>query len=130
LGGEGRGEGLFFEFGKERLKDPVQILNDFVVPDADHAITEGAEVAVALPVFRAFRMLAAVEFDNQAPLATNEVDVVAVYGLLADEFEAAELPTANACPQREFCSRECTPQRSRPLSALLILTPQRIEPSA
>ena len=61
--GEGRGEGLFFEFGKERLENAVQILNDIVVPDADYAITESAEVAVALLVFRTFRVLATVEFD-------------------------------------------------------------------
>src|SRR5882762_9556368 len=75
-------------------------------------------------------MLAAVEFDDQAPLAANEVDVIAIDRLLANEFEAAELPTANACPQRKFCGRERAPQRSRPLSALLILTPRRLEPFA
>jgi hypothetical protein len=48
-------------------------------------------------------------------------------GLLANEFEAAELPAADASPQRKFCGRERPPQRSRPLSALLILTPQRLE---
>ena len=75
-------------------------------------------------------MLTAVELDNQVPLAANEVDVVSIDGLLADEFEAAELPTAKACPQREFCWREGASQRSRTFSALLILPPQRLEPSA
>jgi hypothetical protein len=75
-------------------------------------------------------MLAAVEFDDQAPLAANEVDLIAIDRLLANEFEAAELPTANACPQRKFWGREYAPQRSCPLSAFLILTPQRLEPSA
>jgi hypothetical protein len=32
------------------LENTVEILNDIVVPDADYAITEGAEVAVALLV--------------------------------------------------------------------------------
>jgi hypothetical protein len=95
------------------LANPVQILNDIVVPDAHHAIPTGAEVAVALPVVRAIRMLAAIEFYDQAPLATHEVDVVAVDGLLADEFEAAELPTAKACPQREFCGRAPRSDRAR-----------------
>jgi hypothetical protein len=44
-------------------------------------------------------MLAAVEFDNQAPLTTDNVDVVAIDRLLASEFEAAESATANARPQ-------------------------------
>ena len=69
LRGEGRGEGRFFEFGQQPLENPVQIFDDVVVPDADHAITEGAERAVALPVYGACRVLAAVELDYQAPLA-------------------------------------------------------------
>jgi hypothetical protein len=128
--GEGRGEGLLFELGQECLKHPVQILDDIVVPDADHSITEGAQLTVALFVCGASRVLAAVELDNQAPLATNEVGVISIDGLLADELEAAELPTAKACPQREFCRREGAPQCSRPLGALFILAPQRREPSA
>jgi hypothetical protein len=75
-------------------------------------------------------MLAAVELDNQMPVATNKVDIVLTDGFLADEFEAAELPAANACPQREFRLRGGTPQRSRTLSALLVLAPQRGNPSA
>jgi hypothetical protein len=124
LRGEGRGEGLFFEFEQKHLENPVQILDDIVVPDADHAITEGAQVGVALLVFEVSRMLTAVELDNQMPLATNEVGVVPINGLLAYKFEAAELSTANAGPQSEFGGRERPPQRSRPLGALLILAPQ------
>jgi len=106
------------------LENSVQILDDIVVSDADHAITEGAQVAVALLVFGVSRMLTAVELDNEMPLATNEVSVVRIDGLLACKFEAAELPTANAGPQSEFCGRERAPRRSRPLGALLILAPQ------
>ena len=42
LRGEGRGEGLFFEFGQERLENPFKIVNYILVPDVDHAVTEGA----------------------------------------------------------------------------------------
>src|SRR5271157_2875869 len=42
LRGEGWGEGPFLEFGQQRLENSVQISNHIVVPDADHAITEGA----------------------------------------------------------------------------------------
>src|SRR6516165_10225157 len=81
-------------------------------------------------VFGAFRVLTAVELDNQAPLTTNEVDVVAIDRLLASEFEATELATANVGPQPQFCRRERAPQRSRALIALLVLTAQRGHPSA
>jgi hypothetical protein len=55
-----------------------------------------------MPVFRAFRVLAAVELDYQAPLTTDKVDVIAKGRLLASEFEAGESATAKACPQRQF----------------------------
>jgi hypothetical protein len=48
--------------------------------------------------------LAAIKFDDQAPLTANEVDVVAAHWFLANGFEAAELATTNACPQQEFRS--------------------------
>jgi hypothetical protein len=80
--------------------------------------------AVAPCVFRVSRTLTAVEIDNQMPLATNEIGVVPIDGLRAYNFEAAELPSANAGPQTEFCWRERAPQRSRPLGALLVLAQQ------
>jgi hypothetical protein len=75
-------------------------------------------------------VFAAIELDNQTPLATNKVDVEPIYGLLAGEFEAAELAAAKARPQREFCWRGCAPQRSRTFSAFFVLAPQRGNPSA
>ena len=98
LRGEGWGEGRFLEFGQKSLENPVQIFYDIVVPDADHVIAEGAERAVALLVFGAFRVLAAVELDNQAPLAAGKVHVVRIDRLLADKFEATELSSAYALP--------------------------------
>ena len=83
-----------------------------------------------MPVYGASRVLAAFEFDNQPPLATNKVDVVPIDRLLADEFEATELPAAKAPPQREFGWREGAAHRSRPLSALMVPAPQRGDPSA
>ena len=107
---EGRGEGRFFEFGHQCLESSFDVLDDIVVSDTDHAVTEGPQVAVAYPVFGTLRVLAAIEFDNQAPLATHKIDVVAADRLLADEFEATQLSAANACPQGEFCRRERAPQ--------------------
>jgi len=74
-------------------------------------------------------MLATVELDNQPPLATNKLHVVPTDWLLADKFEAAELTTSDARPQCKFGGRDCPPQRSRTLGALLILTSQRGDPS-
>ena len=112
--GEGRGEGRLFELGQDHLENSGQIVHHIVVPDPDRAKTKGAEVVVASSVFfKAFRVLTAVDLDNQAPLTANEVDIVSINGLLADEFEAAELSTANVFPQGEFCGCRGAPQLPR-----------------
>ena len=84
---------------------------------------------IALPVFGVFRVLASVELDNQAPLTANKVDIVSADRLLPDEFEAAELPAAKACPQRELCRGEGAPQHSRTLGVEIFelsMTPERL----
>jgi hypothetical protein len=106
LRGEGWGEGLLFEFRQQRLENAIEILNHIIVPDTDHPITEGAKCTIALPIVAAFRVLASVELDNQAPFAANKVDVILTDWLLADKFVAAELPGADSCPQYELCGRE------------------------
>jgi hypothetical protein len=42
LAGRGRGEGPIFEFGLERFENPIEVIDDIVVPEADHAIAKGA----------------------------------------------------------------------------------------
>jgi len=47
------------------------MFDDVNAPDRAHAITAGATRTIAMPVFGALRVSAAVELDNQAPLTTN-----------------------------------------------------------
>jgi hypothetical protein len=47
------------------------MFDDVNAPDRAHAITDGATRTIAMPVFGALRVSAAVELDNQAPLTTN-----------------------------------------------------------
>jgi hypothetical protein len=82
---------MLFEFRQQRLENAIEILEHIIVPDTDHPIIERAKCAIAVPVVAAFRVLAAVEFDNQAPLPADKVHVIAIDRLLADKFEAAEL---------------------------------------
>ena len=92
------------------MENPVQMFDDIVVPGADHAITGGHIACGRDASLRGFRVLAAVELDNQAPLTTDKVDVVVFDRLLASEFEAAASATAKARPQRLFDRRERAPQ--------------------
>ena len=63
-----------------------------------------APQSTGMPLAELGRLWRRLEY--QAPLAADKVHVVAIDGLLADKFEAAELPSANTFPQREFCRRE------------------------
>jgi len=60
-------------------------------------------------------VLAAVELDYQALLAANKVHVLPIDGLLADKFEATELPGADASPQQPVLG----PGEARPRGPIL-----------
>jgi len=47
------------------------MFDDVNVRAREHPITAGATRTIAMPVFGALRVSAAVELDNQAPLTTN-----------------------------------------------------------
>ena len=72
---------------------------------------------IALPVFGVFRVLASVELDNQAPFAANKVDVILTDWLLADKFEAAQLPAAKTRLQQPILGPREVRTRGRTLPA-------------
>jgi hypothetical protein len=47
----------------------------------------------------ALRVLTAIEFDDEAPFATNEIHIIGTNRLLAGELEPAELPIAKLAPK-------------------------------
>jgi len=87
-----------FQFGSEHLQHPVDVLEYLIVPDPDDAVAEPGQQGVPLVICRALGMLAAIDLDDQMPLTADEVGVVGTNGLLADEFEAAELAVAQLSP--------------------------------
>jgi hypothetical protein len=83
-----------------RLEHAVGIGEDFVVPEAQNAISLGREqcstprIAVALD-----RMLTAVELDDQATLGTAEVDDERPDRMLTPDLDAHESPITQTRPQ-------------------------------
>src|SRR5205823_12225055 len=73
------------------------------------------------------RVLAAVDFNDQAPLCAEEIDDVAVDLDLLSEFKAVELPTAQDAPELPFGIGRILAQRSR--SAGQEMVPCHVAPS-
>jgi hypothetical protein len=59
------GEAIF-EFRQECLENPIEVVGDIAVPETEHAIAEAGQLAVAFLVLPAFRVLTALELDDQA----------------------------------------------------------------
>ena len=76
------------------MENAVQALHNLIIPDPNHAIAEGRQIAIALPIRGAVGVLATVDLDNQPPLTTSKVGVVRPDWFLPDEFESIELPVA------------------------------------
>ncbi len=87
-----------FKLGSEHLQHAFDVLEYLIVPDPDDLVTDLSQKCVPPAICRALRMLAAVDLDDQMPLAADKVRVVGTYGLLADEFEAAEPSIAQMFP--------------------------------
>jgi hypothetical protein len=85
------------------LKHGVGPAQDFIVPEPQRgqslARQPGITAAIAI---RLFVVLAAVQFDDKAPLETDEVHDVRPDRLLSFEFETEEAVAAQVMPQLLF----------------------------
>jgi hypothetical protein len=84
------------------LQYPVDVLHHVVVPEAQDAIVAFAKPLIANRVAFARRVPPAIDFNDQASLATDKVDDIGTYGFLPNEFHSAERPRADAIPQPLF----------------------------
>ena len=116
--------------GAERLLDrrphAVQVVQHVVVPEANYAKALALQVGGSRGITLG-RVLAAVNFDDQAPLGAEEVDDVAVDLDLLAEFEAMELATAEDAPELSFGVSRVLAQRPRPAGHEMV--PCHVAPS-
>ena len=82
--------------------DIVEMLQDFVVPEAQDAETFGAEEGVALSVVEAVAVLAAVDLNDQPGFEADKIEDVAAQRDLSAEFGASELAVAERTPEHGF----------------------------
>ncbi len=95
--------GVMMKGGINVLQYPEAVFEDFVVPEAQDLVALLSQTLIAVFVVDVlFRMLAAVEFDEQFLGHAGEVDDVRAYRLLAAEFVATELFVAQVMPEAAF----------------------------
>ncbi|MES2405488.1 MAG: hypothetical protein V4567_14305, partial [Pseudomonadota bacterium] len=85
------------------MKNIISSPKDLVVPESKHPKSRRLERRGAAFVISALiEMLAAIEFDDQAVLQTNEIENVARHPVLAAKLHA-ELCIAQVMPKQRFC---------------------------
>ena len=104
--GRGRGEGTsFVALDEDGLQDAVEILIDFVVGDADHAVASVAQETCSplIPAnLRVGGVRRPVDLDDELSLPTDQIGEVGSDRLLANELEAAEPAIAKRAPENRF----------------------------
>src|SRR4051812_36583440 len=90
---------LLLQMGPDCFKHGVWTRQHIVVPDAQNAKALPGKPAIALSIASAIGVLAAVEFDDQLLVRTENVDDVAPDGDLAAKFVGGETAAAHEQPQ-------------------------------
>jgi hypothetical protein len=67
----------------------VHIVHDIVIPETEDTVVAVAQPLIANSVRRIVCVLTTIDFNNQAPLATDEIDNIGTNRLLTDELAAA-----------------------------------------
>jgi len=83
----------------KHLRRPVK---DIVVPEAQHTKARILKGSIANAISRRIQMLAAVEFDNQPTLHTDEIKNVIAERVLATKLAALQTLCAQMHPQSLF----------------------------
>ena len=94
-----------FEGGRDFVQDARGFVQHFFIAEAEHAVAVGAEVLLALPVVGLLvGMLVdlSVHFDDQAGFMAEKVGDERPDGVLAAEFESAQLAVAQVFPEVLF----------------------------
>src|SRR5262245_47788896 len=85
------------------FQDSCQVIDYVVVPESQNYKSLCFQPAVPFRVVvRGFRVLAAIQFDDQSRLKANEIDDIVTYRLLPLEFKTLESMSAQFAPDDSF----------------------------
>jgi len=87
----------------------VRVLHDLVIPEPQHAIAGTFKMAVTNPVLCRFRVLTAIDFDNQTFVMAHEINNVGTHRLLSFELQSTKSSAAQHLPEPVFRRRRIGP---------------------
>jgi hypothetical protein len=117
-----RVRGSIRDCADNRFKNAGQIMQNVIVPESQDAIVVVSEPFVANCVAPAIRVLSAVNLDNKAGVATDEVDGIRPNRLLPDKLVSIQSPGAKIVPQRLLRARLTASHTSRPIGLGIVCT--------
>ncbi len=102
---------------RNRLHDPLDILEDFVIPKPQYPISLSHQERTPGPIRVCLdRVLTTIEFDNKAALGTAKVSDEGTNRMLSSEFHAFQLSGTKPGPKPPFRDRLITTQTTRTTS--------------
>ena len=85
---------------QNHLQHRRRFLQHLIIPEAQNTKARLAELAITISICRlVFRMLPAIQFDDEPGFKADEVEDKAIEGMLAAEFDA-ELAATQALPEQ------------------------------
>jgi len=63
-----------FEFSNQYFQNALDVGKHVVVPDPDDAVAERTKISVALSIGEIIGMLPAIDLNDQAPIAADEIN--------------------------------------------------------
>jgi hypothetical protein len=105
-----RVRGALRKGGRDGFKNARHISQHVVVPEAQNPVIVIGKPFVANRIARAVSMLTAVDFNNKAVLAANQVDCVRTDRLLSNKLVSIEATRSESVPKRGFRIRSFSPQ--------------------
>jgi len=95
------------------VSDTFDFLQHIMIPESENGKSLVAQPCIPFGVIvTLFRVLAAIEFDNDSLLQADKVDDVAPQRLLAAELAAFNLPHSDPMPKQLLCVRGVVAKRA------------------
>ena len=119
-----RVRGSLSERARNRFKNARHVAKYVVVPKSQDTVVAISEPFIANGIARIFRMLPAVDLDNQAAFTADEIDDVGTNRLLTNKFMTVKTARPQPTPKRILRFSRSAPQTSGALSFDLISSSQ------